>query len=231
MTVVILLAAGTGSRMEMETPKQFAEIKGKTVMEYSMEIIQNNDEIACFFIVVREQYKNYVKNIAEKYSKFKGMVEGGDTRQKSVFNALKEIKNLKADKVLIHDSARPFSGKVFKNVISGLKFANNAIPVIQVKDTLYRIEETGSASAERKTEMVSRKNYYTVQTPQGFEFDLIYTAHLKAVEENKYDFTDDGSMWIKYIGNVRTVEGSVENIKITYPLELEIAEKIAEFME
>jgi len=224
MISAILLAGGSGTRAGNGIPKQLIKINGIPMIEYSVRIVQKIKGIDFFIVVVRETDKNYVKDICNNYSKFKGMVIGGETRQQSVFAGLKKIMKKNVEKVLIHDTARPFSGNVFKNVLAGLEGHESSIPVVEVKDSLCKVVKN---ECWEKTEYVDRNDYFKVQTPQGFEYEKIYSAHVKAFENSKNDYSDDGSLFAVYFGNLNLVKGDVENIKITYPLELEIAEKIA----
>ena len=153
-------------------------------------------------------------------------VEGGNTRQKSVFNALKAIKSsgINPDIVLIHDGARPFIKEdVIRNVTAGALEFGASVPGVTPIDTQKEIDENGFVVRH-----LIRKNLLAVQTPQGFNFAKLYEAHKNA--EIDYsdkncmevrEFTDDTEIWGKYYGLVKTVPGDINNIKITYPSDLE----------
>ena len=143
---------------------------------------------------------------------FKGenikLIEGGKTRQESVFNALRAADN--PDFVLIHDGARPLVEKEdIKKVIEKTIEKGAAILAVKTVDTVKKVDEDGEI-----VETIDRSNLYNVQTPQGFRYDLILEAHKKYEGEN---FTDDAGMVEKTGGAVFVVEGNYNNFKITTP--------------
>ena len=207
---VIITAGGTSSRYG-KTNKLLEKIKDKTVIEETVNkfiSIENITEIiiAANITVIPEL------SILLNDSKIK-IIEGGATRQKSVFNALQEVKN---DYVLIHDGARPLitTDIIRETILKTIKY--NAVSVMtKTTDTIKEVDETG-----RIIRTIDRSKLYNTQTPQGFKTSLIKEAHITLVNEN---FTDDCSM-LEALGlPVFTVNGSYTNIKITVKNDLDFA--------
>lgn len=139
-------------------------------------------------------------------------VEGGATRQTSIYNALLDIKQYEPDTVLIHDAARPWVHEsIITSVIKKTLQHGAAVPIIASTDTQKEIDSTGKI-----TRHLNRNLIVNVQTPQGFRFNDLLKAHTNAQVDAK-EYTDDSEIWGTYIGDVFTVEGSIENKKITFP--------------
>lgn len=210
---VIIAAAGIGSRMNNSIPKQFIKIEGVPILAKTTKIFANNKSIDSIFIVanpnfIEETRQNLVDFLEkDELNKVKKIVVGdNEYRQFSIFNAIKAIKEnyTDIDYVLVHDVARPFlTNEVLDRVIDETLKTGAAIPVVKVKDTI----RDGYHSL-KKNELKA------VQTPQGFEVELLYNA-LAKVQKDKIIVTDDASA-VEYIGNeVSLVKGDYENIKIT----------------
>ncbi len=219
--IAIIVAGGSGTRFGGELPKQFLKLKSRRIIEYSIERFYQTgfDRIIVsthpdYFGIVKEIASNYPTGTIE-------IVEGGRTRQESVFNALKNIEASRGN-VLIHDSARPLvSTELIRRVVSALRENPVIIPTVRVKESVVRAKGTKVVSYE------DRNTIFLVQTPQGFVTRIIKGAHERAAEEGRWDFTDDASMVIHYrLAEVKIVEGDPFNIKITYPEDLEIARKL-----
>ncbi|BAH05212.1 2-C-methyl-D-erythritol 4-phosphate cytidylyltransferase [Clostridium kluyveri] len=218
----VIVAAGKGKRMKMPINKQFICIQGKPILYYSISVFSKNPLVDKIVLVCAEDEIEYCKQeIVKKYNfdKVVKIVSGGKERQHSVFNALKVLENCSV--VLIHDGARPF---VTDRIIEdGIKYSNMygacACGVVP-KDT---IKIKGKEGFSYKT--LVRKELFIVQTPQCFDYNLIYDCH-KKLANNKVQVTDDTTV-AEYFGNmVYLYEGSYDNIKITTPEDLIIAENI-----
>lgn len=215
---VIIVAGGKGLRIGGDIPKQFLPIGGKPVLMRTIEaFFSYNPAITCILVLPIDQ-QDYWKHLCEQYGFDLPHIvtEGGDTRFHSVKNGLKEINE--EGLVAVHDGVRPF---VSQSVITAcyemacLKGA--AIPVIKPIDTLRHIK-VGDLS-----ETVDREEYRMVQTPQVFTTRLLRHAY---EQEYKPFFTDDASV-VEASGNpVFLVDGNRENIKITTPFDLKIAEAL-----
>ncbi|MDA9653846.1 2-C-methyl-D-erythritol 2,4-cyclodiphosphate synthase, partial [Candidatus Pelagibacter sp.] len=151
------------------------------------------------------------KNIKNKYSNDVVIIKGGKQRSDSSLLALKKIKGLKPNNVLIHDAARPnFSINLLKRLIRELKLNNSVIPVIHPKDSLkYKIKN--------HFYNLKRDNSYLTQTPQGFKFKKLYNLAIK--EKDK--ISDEASLFIKYDNKLKLIKGENKNIKITFKEDVE----------
>lgn len=221
MISAIVLAGGRGKRMNYHKSKQFIEIKGKPVLVYTLEKFIYNKSIDEVILVLPEDEVDYCKKeVLQKYSlKVDRIVIGGKERQDSVFNALEAME--KANIVLIHDGARPFISE--KIIEEGIKYANiygAAAPGVTPKDTI-KIKNEDNISVDTP----DRNTLVAVQTPQCFKYDEIYQCHRKIKEENAI-VTDDTSVVERYGHKVYLYEGDYNNIKITTPEDLILAERL-----
>lgn len=215
--VAIVLGAGSGSRMKIEKSKLLLEIGGKTVIERSVEAFLDISDIDEIIVTVREQdIEDFSSLIKDERVSF---VIGGDTRQKSVKNAVETIDE--CDLIIIHDGARPLiKAEDIEKTIREAKDYGAAAVGVKVKDTIKVIDCEGFV-----IDTPDRSTLFSVQTPQIFNFALYKQALLKAEKENM-DFTDDCQL-IEFIGQkVKMVEGSYSNIKITTQEDIPLAENI-----
>lgn len=205
--IAVIVAGGSGQRMNAEMPKQFMLLNGKPVIFYSIEKFH---ECKSGIIVVLPEYQkeNWNKLIREHNMQIPHQVTvGGATRSLSVYNGLKMVKNGDA-LVAVHDAARPMiSVSLIEKLFDEASKKGNAIPVIPVKDSIRRI-----TADENKS--VDRDQFFIVQTPQIFHA----TALIKAFENNSFtSFTDEASLMEQTGLKIATVTGERENIKITFP--------------
>lgn len=202
----IVVAAGSGTRFGANCPKQFCMLGNKTVLCHAVERLRAATNNAPTVVVVSPGFENQVPEGCR-------MAYGGATRGESVRNALRSIENIEADVILIHDGARPLpSRRSIESVVAACADHHGAIPVVPVIDSLRRAADGAP---------VDRADFRCVQTPQAFRADLLRRAYqLTAGEE----FTDDASvMTAAGYDDIALTEGSPSNIKITLPLDLEIA--------
>jgi len=203
-------------------PKQFQALKGKPVLHYTLRTLQESDLIDSLVLVVPE--KELVNARADWLNRppvVKQVVVGGEKRQDSVFNGYQVLpKN--TDIVLVHDGVRPFLSKeMIQETLEVADKFGAAITAIPVNDTLKQVNNSGTV-----LRTVEREGLWRVQTPQAFRFDLLGEAFLKAQADSFYG-TDEGSL-IEYLGQeVRIVDGSEWNLKITRPEDLLLGESIA----
>lgn len=217
----IIVAAGKGTRMGSEIPKQYMTIAGITILDTTLYKFEKNNLIDKIILVVNKEDIDYVReNIACDYLKIAYVTEGGKTRTESVYNGIK-MASEDCDLLLIHDGVRPFiSHNLINNLIENANIYKACIPVIDVNDTIKEVE---SGFVEKTLNRAALK---AVQTPQAFDYTLIRECYDKAVMEDT-EFTDDASV-IEYYGHkVKVIEGLARNIKITTPLDLRMAEIFA----
>ena len=222
MNSVVIVSAGRGSRMKADINKQFLKLKGKEVIAHTIDKFYNNKNIDEIVVVVKEDEADFFRrNIIDKYGyKNIKIAFGGKERQDSVFNGLKAV-NERCDIVLIHDGARPFvTDEIIKNSIECAKKNKCVIVGVPVKYTIKIINKDNEVC-----DTPNRSTLWSIQTPQVFEYLSIIKAH-KIAKEKSYYGTDD-SMLMEYLGyNVKVIEGSYNNIKITTPEDLKIGEEI-----
>ena len=217
----VILASGKGTRYGSEIPKQFVKIRGKTIFEHSIEAFQKSEFIDYIVIVVTPEYRDYAEEILLKhnYDKVIKLLNGGEIRKESSYIGVNSIEDKEAN-VLIHDCARPLvTQKIIKECVESLKEHNAVNVAIPVTDTVITVKNNLIESIpERKYLMQS-------QTPQCFKLSLIKKAH--ELSKNDSNFTDDCGLIIKYgLDDIYIVDGDKENIKITYALDMYLAEKI-----
>lgn len=218
MVSAIVLAGGRGKRMGAVQSKQYIDLNGKPILYYTLKQFIVNKLIDYIILVVPEDEVGYCKNkVLNKYGlKVDKLVSGGKERQDSVYNALSQLEN--SDIVLIHDGARPFvSHKIINDAVKYAEIYKAAAPGVMPKDTI-KIKGENNFSVET----LMRNNLVAIQTPQAFEFNLIYNCH-KEVKKRGIVVTDDTSV-VELFGNkVYIYEGNYTNIKITTPEDLALA--------
>ena len=214
--VVVIVAAGQGTRMGGNHNKLLLPLGTRTILEFSLELFLKHSGIRKIFLTVAAQDRHVFEKIIPKEVV---LVEGGKRRQDSVHKALLRVLQEKPvpELVLVHDGARPFCrAEIIDRVLDAALENGAAIPVIPLVDTIRRV-------TKEKTEVVDRSKLFAVQTPQGFLFEQLLHASMQATA-NKWTITDDASMVEKAGGRITTVEGDPQNLKITTPADLELAD-------
>ena len=222
---VIIAAAGKGSRMGMDMPKQFMNIGAKPVIVKTYEAFADCELIDNIYVVTNEEYMKYCKDLMVPYlsekqlKKFTGIVSGGRERQDSIYRALKAIDRQKVnmDYVLIHDAARPYiTRKIIEDTVCQTVLHDAAVVCVKPKDTIRTNDKT-----------LDRNRLLAVQTPQGFKMDILKRAYDRAYEDNFYG-TDDASIVERMVIHPAIVEGSYANIKITTKEDLPVETRIGQ---
>jgi len=227
-TTAIVLAGGRGKRMNSSVPKQFLMIKDKPVLYYSLQAFEESFIDSVILVAGEEDMEYCRKEIVEKYgfAKVKKIVAGGKERYHSVLNGIKETDS--CEYIFIHDGARPFvTQDMLERLLVNVKECHACVAGMPVKDTIKIANEDGYISTTPKRELV-----WMIQTPQVFDYELIKKAYL-ILEKDEYSLlekgisiTDDAMVVERLLGEkVRLVEGSYQNIKITTPEDLAIAER------
>ena len=217
--VAIIPCAGLGRRMGGVVPKQFLEIQGKPLLIYTLDKFERCPEIHRVVLVVPPDHIETARAMTERWGMDKvfTVVAGGDERQDSVANGLRELPE-ECEIVIVHDGVRPFVSTVkIQEVVAAAREEGAAILAVPVKDTVKR---GGDGCVE---ETLERNSLWAVQTPQGFRIDWIRTAYKKAREDG-YSGTDDAALLERCGYRVSIVEGEERNIKITSPEDLAWAE-------
>lgn len=216
--IAIIAAAGRGKRLGSSLPKQFLKVRGRTILEMSVEAFEQNKYVDEIFVAANADYCELTEKLCRGFSKLKKIVAGGAERQDSVRAALDCLRGENGI-VLVHDAARPFvSEAVINAVIEGTADFGAVIPTVPAKDTIRQVDGTGSRTLQRET--LAR-----VQTPQGFRISLLKHAFEKAQAEG-FLGTDDASLVERMGINISMVQGEDANRKITTREDLETEMRI-----
>ena len=222
-TSVVIVAAGQGRRMKLDINKMYFIIKGKAVLARAIEVFENCSLINEIIVVVNESEADICReDIIEKYrfKKVKSLVYGGEKRQDSVFNGLKEVSS-NSTFVIIHDGARPFiSSEIIEDSINTAKKFGASCVAVPAKDTIKVSDDQDFLCHAFK-----RPNIWVVQTPQTFKYEIIFKAHENA-NNNGIISTDDTGIVEKIGIKSKIVTGNYDNIKITTREDLTVAEHI-----
>lgn len=214
----VIVAGGSGSRMGGGIPKQFRSLKGKPLLWWSLRAFYNENRATTLILVLPEDFidlwKDFFEMLPEELRFPHKITKGGKTRTESVINGLALIDEIDS-LVAVHDAARPF---IDSNIIlSGWKTAEEkgaAVPVVAITDSLRKKNDTGSKA-------VDRSDYYAVQTPQVFKTKILKESYENLAGEI---FSDDATAVESNGHEVFLFEGKPENIKVTNPRDMEIAE-------
>ncbi|MBU0672826.1 MAG: 2-C-methyl-D-erythritol 4-phosphate cytidylyltransferase [Candidatus Margulisbacteria bacterium] len=212
-TVAIITAAGYGRRMGQ--PKQFLEIEGKPILARTIAVFEQTKIIDEIIVVVNQEDVERVKKF--KYKKLKQVVAGGKERQDSVYNGLRALP-ADTEIVAIHDGARPFiSPEIIEQSVDEALEVGAVVVGVPVKDTIKKVASSQVVSSQDRNEL------WAAQTPQVFKKDII----LKAYEAQAQAQVTDDAMLVEKLGiPVKMVLGSYQNIKITTPSDLQMAQGI-----
>ena len=217
MDYVIIVAGGKGLRMGSDIPKQFLPIGGKPVLMRTLERFRAYDDALQIILVLPEAQQAYWRELCGQYHfdvEYQ-LANGGQTRFHSVQNGLALVPDEAEGVVGVHDGVRPFpSIEVIRNCYETARTRKAVIPVSPGVETVRHLEGDKSVT-------VPRGNYRLVQTPQTFDIQLLKAANRQPYNDG---FTDDASVVESYGFEITLVEGNRENIKITTPYDLKIAE-------
>ena len=222
--IALILAGGIGERVGYEKPKQFIKIAGKTVIEHTIDIFEKNKNIDEVYIVVHPNYKDYLEELIKKnkYKKIVGIVNGGKTRRDSSRIGINSINASENDNILIHDSVRLFlDDRIIKDVIGALNHHCAVDVAIPSTDTVIIVDDN------KIIDIPNRDKMWLGQTPQGFKYKIIKKAHELSEEDNFTTVTDDCKLVQHYkLCDIYVVKGDQTNIKITYPQDIYLADRI-----
>ena len=217
MDYVIIVAGGKGLRMGSDIPKQFLPIGGKPVLMRTMERFREYSPALQIILVLPKSQQDYWIKLCQKHNFTVAyqLADGGETRFHSVQHGLALIPDIAEGVVGVHDGVRPFPSIDFiKNCYETARTKKAVIPVIPVVETVRHLEGETSVT-------VPRNEYRLVQTPQCFDIQLLKSANRQPYNDG---FTDDASVVEAFGFAITLVEGNRENIKITTPYDLKIAE-------
>ncbi|MCX5751429.1 MAG: 2-C-methyl-D-erythritol 4-phosphate cytidylyltransferase [Candidatus Saganbacteria bacterium] len=213
-TSVIITAGGYGKRMGSPSGKQFLEIAGKPILEWTISAFLAIKEINEVIVVINKEDFDKLKHLKVK------LAEAGERRQDSVYNGLQKVTE-GCDIVVIHDGARPLvTSQLIRASIAGAALHGASVVAVSVKDTIKEVSAEGFI-----LNTADRSLLWAAQTPQTFKYHLIKEAYEKAKSDGFF-VTDDASLVERLGYPVKIVEGSYENIKVTTPEDLAVAEQI-----
>ena len=220
MVTAIIVAAGKGIRMNDPTRKQYLDLAGRPILAHSVMVFDTCELIDKNFLVLpREDIEYFRKNILPlmELKNRLSLVPGGEHRQNSVYNGLKAV-DKKTDMVVIHDGVRPFiQPDELESCILGARKFDACILGIPAGDTIKYVGRSGFIE-----NTLSRDSIWLAQTPQAFKYELIIKAH-ETARRDGYCGSDDASLVERLGKDVRIINGSKNNIKITVPEDLAIA--------
>lgn len=211
----LIAAGGRGDRAAAPSPgrpKQFREIAGKSLIEWSIEVLRSSgcDPVV---VVIPEDSTLDTASLGAGIE----VAQGGSRRQDSVRKGLELVKS---DRVVIHDAARPLvSPSLVERVLEALRTHAGAVPVLPCVETIKRVER------HLVRETIDRSTLWRAQTPQAFRTEVLKAAHERAAADG-IDVTDDAQLLETYGGIVAVVEGDPYNMKITYPSDFDVAEAL-----
>lgn len=230
MNIGVIFAGGVGKRMKTEgIPKQFLKIDEIPIIIHTLKVFQNTKNIDAIVIACVKTHIGYLNELVKEYKidKVKSIVEGGETGQASIINALKEAKKIsesKKDIVLIHDGVRPIIDEnlINENIKSVEEFGTSITCLKQRETTII------STSHEKVEEITKRDDTYVARAPQSFYLNDILEAEEKSIENNDLDCIDSCSVMKKYgkYKKPQIVLCSNDNIKVTTPEDYYIAEAL-----
>lgn len=219
---VVIVAAGRGERagQSAEGPKQYRPVGGKPVIRRTLDAFLSHPLVTDIVVAIHPDDEELFRRAAgDADSKRVRPVHGGPSRQASTRLALIALKERRPDVVLIHDAVRPFiDADLIDRVVAGIADGHGSLPALPVSDTLKRAGRDGAVDGT-----VPRDGLHAAQTPQGFAFDAILDAHERAHAAGRGDFTDDAAIaeWADI--PVRIVQGSADNVKLTWARDIELA--------
>jgi 2-C-methyl-D-erythritol 4-phosphate cytidylyltransferase len=220
VNIAIIVAAGSGHRLDGQRAKQFLDLCGEPVLVHALRAFEQCGKVEQVILVLPESERESFAARLPVYGlrKIARIVGGGPERQDSVWCGLQQIDLSLTDVVIIHDGVRPLiTADQISRVIDKARRAEAAIIAVPVTDTLKEVE------GDRVVQTLDRRRYYLVQTPQAFRAGIIIGAHQRARDEG-FRATDDAALVERCGMCVSVVEGSWDNLKITWPEDLALAE-------
>jgi len=224
-TVAVILAAGSGSRTGLSTPKQFLLLGGKTVLEHSVQTFYNHPGIDQVVIVTATEFIERVQDIvkANHWTKVSAVLPGGKERFDSSLAAVRYFADKPDTVMLFHDAARPLvSERIITDALKAMETYNAVDVAIPAVDTIVQCNKEGTYM----TSIQDRSLLWRMQTPQGFRQKTIARAYQIALKDAQFTATDDCGTVLRYLPDekVGIVRGSEKNIKLTYADDLSLLE-------
>tara|TARA_B100000780_G_scaffold39339_1_gene24450 strand:- start:191 stop:1306 length:1116 start_codon:yes stop_codon:yes gene_type:complete len=209
----IILAGGESKRFNSKTPKSYHFYKGKPLLLHSIDKAKNSKKFKKIVLVINKKDRKLIKNLKIKDIK---VIEGGNTRAASAYNALRSIKNQNIKNIMIHDAARPnFSLKLLNRLHKELKSNDCVVPAIQTPDSIKQ-------KTSNVIKNLERNDIYLIQTPQAFNYNALYNLQ----NHKDMDLTDDASLFVNSGKKIKIIKGEINNKKITIASDIKIDSSI-----
>lgn len=227
MNISIILSGGIGSRMGLDLPKQYVMVNGQPIINYCLNTFLENNKTEAIVIGVAAEWKEFVQEYVAKLNPKKPIYysEPGETRQYSIYNALKVVKEngySDDDVILIHDAARPLvTHELINRCYDGCKEADGIMPVVPVKDTTYL-----STDGKHIQSLLNRSHLWSGQAPEAFRLGKYLKIHNEMSRENLLQINGSTEIAFKAGLNCQMVDGDPMNFKITTPEDLSNFEAI-----
>lgn len=222
MNTALILAGGVDKRFKMDIPKQFVNVNNRPVIVYTLEIFQKHPDIDEIFVTCLDGWQEMVRVYGRQFniSKLTEIIQGGKDAQESTYRGLKLMKERmgKGDIVIVHDAIRPMvSEKIITNSIRMCQKKGMGVAATYIMDTIMH-----SWDGKEGYKSINRYEIMKVQTPQAFDFQLLWDLHNKAIEENCLGAWDNSSMVTRLGEKVFFSEGSDLNLKINVTEDVEM---------
>ena len=233
--IAVILAGGVGSRMGAEVPKQFLDLAGRPVIEYSIETFASHQAIDEVAVVIHPDWRARMEEIAAKghWAKLKKIIDGGSERYMSSLNAIMAYIDEPDDtNLLLHDAARPYvSREVVDRVVAALGSHEAVGVAVPSTDTVWEVHPDFEAGEVGRfvARIPERRLMWRAQTPQAFRLPLIRDAYQRALQDPRLQATDDCGVVRKYLPSTKiaVVEGEERNMKVTTPQDIAALEQIS----
>ena len=217
--IAVVLAAGSGSRFGSSVPKQFVPLKGREVIEHSLDLFDSHTAVDEVAVVLNPQWRDHFESLAarRRWTKLAAVINGGTERWQSTLAAVKHYADHPQLNLLLHDAARPWlSADIVSRVVAALHEHQAVAVAVPATDTLFRVADGCVA------DIPPRADYFCAQTPQAFRLHLLADAYRLALQDPSFAATDDCGVLRRYRPDVpiHIVHGSPANTKITYPQDL-----------
>ena len=223
MNIAVILAGGTGLRMGMDRPKQFADLGGRMVIERCIDTFDQADGIDEVAVVVHPDWKAYMQSVVDEngWHKVRRLIDGGTERYMSSLNAIATYLDMPDEtNLIIHDGARPFlSQEVLQRVVESLRHHEAVGVGIPSTDTMWEVRQDFDPHLSKFIVRIpDRSIMWRAQTPQAFRLPVIRDAYQVALQDPQFRATDDCGVVRRYLPSVKIyiVEGEEQNRKITY---------------
>lgn len=222
MNTALILAGGIDPRFKMDVPKQFVNVNNRPIIVYTLERFQNHREIDEIIVTCLEGWQEFVRVYARQFNitKLKEIIPGGKDAQESTYHGLQLLKNIaeQGDIIVIHDAIRPMvSEKIISDSIDMCRKKGMGVAATYIMDTIMH-----SGNGKEGYQSINRYDIMKVQTPQAFDFNIIWKIHERAIEEKCIGAWDNSSLITRLGEKVYFSKGSDLNLKINSVEDIEM---------